>query len=75
MYKEFTALKSKGVETWIAVGGFDFSDPGPTHTTWSDLVASADHRAAFIQSLEDFMAQYGFQGRMARSSSGTQVKS
>ena len=49
LYKEFTNLKYKpnGPQTWIAVGGFDFSDPGGspdaesdggappnTHTTW-----------------------------------------
>lgn len=35
MMKEFTGLaKPGGLQTWIAIGGFDFSDPGPTHTTW-----------------------------------------
>ena len=49
LYREFTNLKYKanGPQTWIAVGGFDFSDPGGspeaesdegaasnTHTTW-----------------------------------------
>ena len=35
MMREFTALKVKGkLETWIAVGGFDFSDPErDTHKT------------------------------------------
>jgi chitinase len=33
---EFTALRSKGVQTWIAVGGYDFSDENKaTHRTWS----------------------------------------
>ncbi|EMR68912.1 putative oviduct-specific glyco protein [Eutypa lata UCREL1] len=60
--KEFTALKSSALQTWIAVGGYTFSDPGPTHTTWSDLCASAQARAAFIQSTKEFMLKYGFQG-------------
>ncbi len=34
MMKEFTALKTAKMQTWIAVGGFDFSDPGKTRTTW-----------------------------------------
>ena len=34
LYTEFTALQAKGVQTWIAIGGFDFSDDGPTHNTW-----------------------------------------
>lgn len=60
--KEFTALKSSALQTWIAVGGYTFSDPGPTHTTWSNLCASAQARAAFIQSAKEFMLEYGFQG-------------
>jgi chitinase len=35
LYTEFTALKSRGLGTWIAIGGFDFSDAtAATHTTW-----------------------------------------
>ena len=30
----FTALKTSSLKTWIAVGGFGFSDPGPTQHTW-----------------------------------------
>jgi chitinase len=63
VYSEFTALKSQRVETWIAVGGFDFSDPNTTtHYTWSQLVSSSSNRAAFISSLLDFLPQYGFEG-------------
>jgi chitinase len=50
------------MQTWIAIGGFDFSDPGPTHTTWSDMVSTSANRAAFISSLIDFMTRWGFQG-------------
>ncbi|KAK9419930.1 hypothetical protein SUNI508_06936 [Seiridium unicorne] len=60
---EFTALKSSSLETWVAVGGFDFSDnTTATHTTWSDLCADAGHRASFISSTKSFMKAYGFQG-------------
>lgn len=64
IYTEFTALKSRGLQTWIAVGGFDFSDPSPnpTHETWSNVCSSSANRAAFIKSLVDFMSKYGFQG-------------
>jgi chitinase len=34
LYTEFTALQHSTLETWIAIGGFDFSDAGPTHSTW-----------------------------------------
>lgn len=60
---EFTGLKRNGLQTWIAVGGFDFSNKGtPTHTTWSDMVLTRERRAAFIQSVREYMDQYGFQG-------------
>lgn len=62
MYAQFTARKSEKLHTWIAVGGFSFSDPGPTHTTWSDMVSSSGNRASFINSLIAFMQQYGFTG-------------
>lgn len=63
LYKEFTFLKTAEMQTWIAIGGFDFSNAdATTHTTWSDMVASKTDRAAFIESLIRFMDHYGFQG-------------
>lgn len=62
IYPQFTALKTKTLETWIAVGGFTFSDPGPTHTTWSDVCSTPANRDAFVVSLIDFMEKWGFQG-------------
>ncbi|KAF1955249.1 glycoside hydrolase [Byssothecium circinans] len=62
--REFTDLSRDGrVQTWIAVGGHDFSDANkPTHRTWSELCSNAENRAAFISSVKDFMKEYGFQG-------------
>src|SRR6187551_3359092 len=75
LYREFTALRQRpnGPQTWIAVGGFDFSDPGvtvdvetddhpgvSTHTTWSNMASNPSSRAAFINSLRSFMTAYGF---------------
>jgi chitinase len=63
LYKEFTALKTANLQTWIAIGGFDFSDNGTsTHTTWSDMCSSSTSRGQFISSLVSFMDQYGFSG-------------
>ncbi|KAL8966795.1 MAG: hypothetical protein Q9183_003206, partial [Haloplaca sp. 2 TL-2023] len=63
IYPRFTKLQSSSLETWIAIGGYDFSDEErDTHFTWSRLAESAANRAAFIQSLMDFMSKYGFQG-------------
>ncbi|KAF2705719.1 glycoside hydrolase family 18 protein [Pleomassaria siparia CBS 279.74] len=63
LYTEFTALKTRGLQTWIAIGGFDFSDPNrATHKTWSKLCSTASNRKVFINSLLKFMSKYGFQG-------------
>ncbi|KAL8664295.1 MAG: hypothetical protein Q9168_007930 [Polycauliona sp. 1 TL-2023] len=62
LYTPFTRLQSSSLQTWIAVGGFDFSDPGPTRTTWSEIAGDSTKRAAFINSCMAFMAKYGFQG-------------
>jgi chitinase len=62
LYSQFTTLKSADLQTWIAIGGFDFSSPGPTHTTWSDVASTSMSRAAFISSLIDFMTKWGFEG-------------
>lgn len=66
LYRAFTALKTSELQTWIAVGGFDFSDENkPTHsTTWSDLTSTQDNRAKFISSLKTFMSDYDFQGKL-----------
>ncbi|KAH0359410.1 hypothetical protein KCU65_g9982, partial [Aureobasidium melanogenum] len=63
MMKEFTSLSKAGkLQTWIAIGGFDFSDPEkPAQTTWSDMVTKANH-AKFTASLELYMQTYGLQG-------------
>jgi hypothetical protein len=35
LYTQFTSLKHAGLQTWMAIGGFDFSDNGTaTHTAW-----------------------------------------
>ncbi|KAJ4261803.1 hypothetical protein NW757_000075 [Fusarium falciforme] len=62
LYKEFTALKKKGLETWIAIGGWTFNDPGATRTTFSDLAANSGRRARFIKSVASFLEEHGFQG-------------
>ncbi|KAL3428232.1 hypothetical protein PVAG01_01741 [Phlyctema vagabunda] len=64
LMRDFTEMSDDGsLETWIAIGGYDFSNAGlPTHTTWSDMVSTKANRAAFIASLDTFMSNYGFQG-------------
>jgi len=64
MLSSFTAIKTKysGLETWISVGGWSFTDPGSTQEAWSNMASSAANRATFINSLVQFMRTYGFDG-------------
>lgn len=60
----FPALKTKyaGLETWISVGGWSFTDPGPTQEAFGRMSSTPDSRGVFIRSLVRFMNQYGFDG-------------
>ncbi|KAJ4288855.1 hypothetical protein N0V88_007185 [Collariella sp. IMI 366227] len=62
LYKEFTALKSSKLQTWVAIGGWDFSDPGPTRTAFNDAARTPARRKTFINSLVAFLTEHGFQG-------------
>ena len=62
VYRQFIQLKQRGVKVWLGVGGWEFSDEGPTRTTWSDMASSAANRKTFISSTVDFIKEYGFQG-------------
>jgi chitinase len=64
LYSRFTALKSKkaSLQTWISVGGWSFTDPGPTQTAFSTMSSSSDNRQEFINGLIQFMSTYGFDG-------------
>jgi chitinase len=62
--REFTGIsKDSDLKTRIAIGGFDMSDTeAPANTTWSDMVSTKVNRAAFIESVRDYMDEYGFTG-------------
>jgi chitinase len=62
--RKFTDLsKDSNLKTWIAIRGFDMSNPeAATHTTWSDMVSTKANRAAFIESARNYMDEYGFTG-------------
>ncbi|KAM7215280.1 class III chitinase, partial [Rhypophila decipiens] len=63
LMREFTALQGPYLKTWIAIGGYGFSDnTSATHTTWSDMASTSQNRAVFIQSLIRYMETYGFTG-------------
>ena len=64
LYNRVTSLKEKhsGLQTWISVGGWSFTDPGPTQSAFSDMTSSQGNRAKFIQGLMQFISTYGFDG-------------
>ncbi|ROW01932.1 hypothetical protein VMCG_05588 [Cytospora schulzeri] len=64
LLSRFTALKdnNNGLQTWISVGGWSFTDPGPTRTAFSDMASSSGNRKKFISELTTFMEHYGFDG-------------
>ncbi|KAF1942210.1 hypothetical protein EJ02DRAFT_346150 [Clathrospora elynae] len=64
LYSRFTGLKStnRGLQTWISVGGWSFTDPGPTRSAFSDMSSNSGNRQKFIRGLISFMDNYGFDG-------------
>ncbi|KFZ22959.1 hypothetical protein V502_02560 [Pseudogymnoascus sp. VKM F-4520 (FW-2644)] len=64
LYNRFTALKENysGLQTWISVGGWSFTDPGPTRQAFSNMASSAANRQKFISGALSFMNTYGFDG-------------
>ncbi|KAF2022761.1 glycoside hydrolase, partial [Setomelanomma holmii] len=64
LYNRFTGLKStnQGLKTYISVGGWSFTDPGPTRTAFSTMASSSGNRAKFVSGLMSFMNEYGFDG-------------
>ncbi|KAF7592768.1 hypothetical protein BBP40_012526 [Aspergillus hancockii] len=63
-YRSLTQLKARqpGLQVYIALGGWDFNDPGPTRTTFSDLAASQSAQDTFFESLTSFMLHNDFDG-------------
>jgi GH18 family chitinase len=60
----FTDLKTAnpGLQTWVAIGGWNFNEPGPTATAFSDMVGCAENRTKFINEITHFMEAYAFDG-------------
>ena len=64
LWPRFTALKQliPGLQTWISVGGWSFSDPGPTRHMWSYMTQQPSSRQNLPDNLIQFMETYGFDG-------------
>jgi len=64
LYHRFTALKDKysGLQAFISIGGWSFTDPGPTRQAFSTMASSAANRQQFIRGVLSFMNTYSFDG-------------
>eukprot|EP00548_Thalassiothrix_antarctica_P006892 CAMPEP_0194146264 /NCGR_PEP_ID=MMETSP0152-20130528/20483_1 /TAXON_ID=1049557 /ORGANISM="Thalassiothrix antarctica, Strain L6-D1" /LENGTH=569 /DNA_ID=CAMNT_0038846747 /DNA_START=41 /DNA_END=1747 /DNA_ORIENTATION=- len=62
-YKKFMSLKQQNpfLKLLITVGGWTFSDPGPTFRRFSEAVEDAN-RPTFVNSILAFCEKYGFEG-------------
>ncbi|KAJ5375522.1 hypothetical protein N7517_007528 [Penicillium concentricum] len=54
--------RNRSLQVFIAVGGWAFSDPGPTRTAWSDMASSKETRTKFINSLMDLLETFDLDG-------------
>jgi GH18 family chitinase len=61
LYYMFTSLKKHGLQTWISVGGWWFSNYEYTKGIWSKML-SDENRPKFVKSVIPFLEKYGFQG-------------
>lgn len=64
LFSRFTGIKSRaaGLQTWISVGGWSFTDPGPTQHAFGTMASTSSNRQKFISGLVKFMTTYGFDG-------------
>jgi len=61
IYGQFMALPGTFKKV-IGVGGWEHSDPGDTHYTWSEMTSGKENRGAFIDSLQSFVKKWKFSG-------------
>ncbi|CAF3892870.1 unnamed protein product [Adineta steineri] len=62
--KEFTNLKdvNPSLKVLISVGGWTFTDPGPTREEFHNIVSTENARKNFIVSVQNYLQKYGFDG-------------
>lgn len=64
IYRNIGNVKSRNpdIKILIALGGWTFSDPGPSQSIFPTLVSNAANRAIFIANLLRFLSEYGYDG-------------
>jgi GH18 family chitinase len=61
VYHDFVA-RQDGIPKYLGIGGWEFSNPGPTRRTWSQMASTKENRHAFIESLGQFLSKWQFRG-------------
>ena len=65
LFSQLTALKSRNpsLKTIVSLGGWTFNDNGTTtQPVFSNIVSSASSRSKFINNLQSFLQNFGFDG-------------
>jgi chitinase len=64
LYLQVSSLKANqpGLKVWLSIGGWSFTDPGPTQRTFSQLAASSSAQRNFFASLISNLVNNGFDG-------------
>lgn len=64
LYRQLTQKKriDANLKVFLAIGGWEFNDPGPTVTTFSDIARSGANQRAFNSSLVSLINTYNFDG-------------
>ena len=64
-FRNITNLKTQApfTKVWLSLGGWTFSDNDTaTQPVWGDLASTPEKRAKFIDGLDKFMTNWGFDG-------------
>jgi len=62
--RAFSDLKQKNPDLKVlaSIGGWAFNDPGPTQQEFHNIASGRSKRTKFIQSVQDFLVKYNFDG-------------
>jgi GH18 family chitinase len=61
VYHDFVT-RPDGIPKYLGIGGWEFSNPGPTRRTWSQMASTKENRHDFIESLGQFLTKWQFRG-------------
>ncbi|KAH7122764.1 hypothetical protein B0J11DRAFT_551302 [Dendryphion nanum] len=54
--------RSPGLQVILSLGGWTFSDPGPTRDAWTKMASTSERRQIFVDSVVKTLETYGLDG-------------